>query len=154
MLNVLLNKGGAGVSASASETVAALNPLMEAHVRLLHAYDFARQQLGPGAVSDALATHLRTARMDAGKIAETILSLGGTPFSGTTVEPGSERVEGGPAAMLAALGDREEAFRDQVAANLSGTTHQIRTASILGVIRASSEARLTTVREAARKAKA
>ena len=152
ILNTVLNKGGAGVSASASETVAALNPIMDAHVRLLHAYEYVRQQLGAGPLADALGVHLRTARIDAGKIAETILSLGGTPISGTAIEPGSIRTDGTAAQMLAGLAERETAFRDAVAASLADVPHQIRTSATLGIVRASSEARLTTVREAARRA--
>ena len=152
ILSTALNKGGAGVSASAAETVAALNPIMDAHVRLLHAYEYVRQQLGPGPIADALAAHLRTARGDAGKLSETILSLGGTPISGTAIEPGSVRTEGTPAQMLTGLAERESAFRDQVAASLADVPHQIRTGATLGIVRASSEARLTTLRDAARRA--
>ena len=152
MLNPILNKGGWGVSTSNTDTVDALNPLLAEHVRLIHAYDAVRAALGPGPTADALAQRMPTLRADSGKISEVILSLGGTPRSGTDVEPGSVAVDGDAAAMLTTLAEREAAYRDALDAVIENGNPQIRTASVLGAVRKNVEARHTALGEAARKA--
>ncbi len=152
MLNPILNKGGWGVSTSNAATVDALNPLLAEHVRLIHAYDAVRAALGPGPAADGLNERMSVLRADSGKIAEVILSLGGTPRSGTDVEPGSVPVSGGPEALLSDLAAREAAYRDALDAVIGTGQQQIRTASVLGAVRQNVEARHTAALEAARRA--
>ena len=153
MLNPILNKGGWGVSTTNADTVEALNPLLAAHVRLIFAYDALLAALGPGSPdADALAARMPTLRADSGKISEVILSLGGTPRSGTDVEPGSVAVDGDAAAMLTALADREAAYRDALDAVIDTGRQQIRTASVLGAVRQNVVARHDALGELARRA--
>lgn len=151
MLNPILNKGGWGVSTSNADTVASLNPLLAEHVRLLHAYEAVRAALGPGPAADAIAERMPTLRADAGKISEMILSLGGTPRSGTDVEPGAIAVAGSPSEMMERLGEMETSYRDAIDRVVGTGNPQIRTASILGAVRGNVEARLAATAESARR---
>lgn len=153
VLDTILNKGGAGTTISREETVERLNPLIAAHSRLLHAYNAVRGTFAHEALPAGLDAHLRTARMDVGKLAETVFSSGGVAYNGTELEPGSERFEGGPATILRALAAREEAFLDEVRRELKDVDHHIRTRAILGNLETHSAERLDALREAARKAR-
>ncbi|HYE58989.1 MAG TPA: hypothetical protein VD948_10805 [Rhodothermales bacterium] len=153
VLDAILNKGGAGTTISRQETVDRINPLIEAHARLLHAYASVQQSLPPESLPSGLNEHLRTARMDVGKLAETVYSTGGVAYTGTDLEPGTERFEGGTASVLKALAAREEEFLGQVRDELKDVDHHIRTRAILGNVEKHTAERLDAVREAARKAR-
>lgn len=149
-LDLILQKGGAGISMSRVDTAERLNPILEAHLRLNHAYEYALAHAGDAALAGTLGDLQRTARMDAGKIAETIFSLGGLPFSGTSIEPGSLPVDGHGEAMFTHLVDREKDFGKLVAGE-DKLDHQIRTKAILGVLKANSEKRIDEVQKAVRR---
>ena len=150
IFGAVLNKGGAGTSLSRADTIARLNPVIVAHTRLLHAYDAARAGR-PAAETDRIDALLRTARMDVGKLAENVFSLGGTPYNGTDIEPGTTVAEAGGEARYRALAQAEEAFARQLDDELA-VDHQIRVGATLGILRAHSQERLDAVRDFARRA--
>jgi len=142
LLTPVLKKGGAGASLSREETVTRINPIIETHTRLLHNYQFAIDHTPDAPVVDALRAVLRTARMDVGKLCETVFSAGGTAFSGTSIEPGSLPLDGQGADLLRQLEVKEKELLAQVEGE-NEVWHQIRTQAILGVVKKNSEARLT-----------
>ena len=145
MLDFLLNKGGAGVSRPRHEIIDRLNPIIEAHVRLNHAYEYAMQRLTDRDTVGQLEAFQKIARADVGKLNETVFSAGGVAYNGTDVEPGSVALDSGEddEDLLSALQDREQALQDQVAAEFDlKPEHYIRTQAILSVVRANSQARL------------
>ncbi len=149
ILDTLLNKGGAGVSLSREETVHSLNPLLERHIRLNHAYRHAAAALAGTALAQPLHDALRVARMDVGKLSETILSAGGTPYTGTTLDPDDKDFPQGQQA-LERLADDERALLDAAEKEI-GRDHHIRTLAILGNVQTHSRERLSLVERAAQK---
>ncbi len=149
-LGTVLNKGGAGTSLGREATVAALVPIMERHIHVNHAYEQAIAALDGRPLADQLRAEQRIARMDVGKLGESILSAGGTPYSGVQIEPGSEVLPAEPHKMLEALRDREKDLLDATDDAL-GQDHMIRTLAILGNVQAHSRARLALVERAASK---
>lgn len=144
LLSPILKQGGAGASVSREETVSRINPIIETHTRLLHYYQFAIDKATDAPVAEALRTVLRTARMDVGKLCETVFSAGGTAFSGTSIEPGSLSLEGEGADLLRQLEVKEKELLAQVEGE-NEVWHQIRTQAILGVVKKNSEARLNVL---------
>ena len=145
MLDFILNKGGAGISMPRHETIDRVNPIIEAHVRLNHAYEDAMRRLGNPDVVGQLEAFQKIARADVGKLNETVFSAGGVAYNGTDVEPGSVTLDGGEddEDLLAALQDREGAFLDRLAEEFDlKPEHHIRTQAILSVVRANSRSRL------------
>lgn len=143
---LIFQKGGIGTSMSRKETVARLNPIIEAHLKLNLAYRFAIDHLSDDNVVTALKQQQRTARMDVGKLSETVLSCGGIAFNGVSLNPTDYALDESNDAMLFELLDRERAFNDEVKAELS-QPHQLRTEAIINNVLANSEARLGVLRE-------
>ena len=153
MLNPVLNKGGWGLSLTRADSVETLQPILRAHYKMLNAYEFARQQAGNG-FPDRVEGSLRTLRTDIGKIAETILSFGGTPYNGTDIEPGATGdTSASPAQRIERL---EETERDLygLLENGMNVPQQIRTLSTLKLLRNHSDERISVLREAARAVRA
>lgn len=144
LLSPVLKQGGAGASLSREETVSRVNPIIETHARLLHYYQFAIENTTDATAAEALRTVLRTARMDVGKLCETVFSAGGTPFSGTSIEPGTLTLEGQGPDVLRNLEVKEKELLAQVEGE-NAVWHQIRTQAILGVVKKNSEARLNVL---------
>lgn len=143
---LLLKKGWAGKTISRAETVARLNPLIERHIRLNYLYAFAAREHGDPATRDALGASQKIARINVGKIAETIYSCGGKAYTGVDLEPNSVDLGMDPDAMLAVLAEAETQFRDAVL-DEEKVEHQMRTRAILGVVSTSSSARLDMLRD-------
>lgn len=144
MLDFFLNKGGAGISMPRERTIERLNPIIEEHVRLNHAHEHVLTRVGDPEVARQLAAFQKIARADVGKLNETVFSAGGVAYNGTDVEPGSVTLDGNDDEdLLSALFDREQAFQDQIAAELDlKPEHHIRTQAVLSIIRANSQSRL------------
>ncbi len=140
MLNFFLNKGGAGVSLSRQETVNRLNPIIRSHYELNQAYSAFNDQIEDRDIADRLAGFLRTARIDIGKLAETVFSAGGVAYNGVDMRNTSLDVLPGKDTMLDDLLRREKQFQDALDAE-SEVQHQIRTQAILKNIQANSQAR-------------
>lgn len=149
MSNFILNKGGAGVSISRAETVARLDPISRALSRLNLYYQAAADKLGHEDVSSAIGGLLRVARMDVGKLAESVLSAGGVPYNATDLEPQNFVLEGSDAEMLEALMEKESDFQSLVR-DESGVRHHIRTQAILMNVRTNGQERLNYLENALR----
>lgn len=149
ILDILLNKGGAGVSMSRPQTVERLNPILRAYYPLFHAYDALIAQTSDAGVKGTLEGFQRTTRTDIGKVAETILSCGGVAYNGTDLDPAAVRFDDD---AVTHMRDQEEAFHKLVEDELK-ENHQIRTRAILNVVRENSKGRLEYLRGGARKAK-
>jgi hypothetical protein len=146
---LILQKGWAGKTVSRPETVARINPLIRELITLNHHYDAFVQTLPEGSFRSAIESVQKTARMDAGKMAETVFSCGGTAYSGTDLEPDSYAVSTDRSSALASLVDRESAFVELLKAE-SDTEHQMRTRAILSVVKGNAEARLKLLKESGR----
>ena len=149
--SALLKKGWAGKTISRKETAQRLNPLIEAHVKLKHAYTSLPPHLASNHERDALESILKTLRLDVGKLKELVFSCGATAFNGTSLEPESfELVEDDP---LSDLRERETAFRELLDAE-HPVEHQIRTEAVLTRLRENSSSRFSFIRACARRAQA
>ncbi|ARA92768.1 MAG: hypothetical protein D6685_04970 [Bacteroidetes bacterium] len=150
---LVFQKGGIGRSLSREETVERLNPISKALIELTLYYDDAVQRIGAPEIAAELERHLKRARVDVGKINETIFSAGGVAYSGTDLDPEAFRAGEDEDEMLFRLLDLEQAFLEKVSAefDLEPREHQIRTQAVLANVRANSEARLAYLREITRK---
>lgn len=149
--STILRKGWAGKTISRGETVQKLNPLIEAHVALNHAYTSLLPLLTSDDVKQELAAILKTARLDVGKLMEVVFSCGGTAFNGTSIEPGAFALSRDHA--LTELRKREEVFRELLSAERP-IEHQIRTEAVLTRLLTNSDLRLLFIRTCVRHASA
>ena len=142
----LLGKGWMGRTISREETVEHLNPLVEAHIKLNHAYRAVSRVADNPRVEEALESLLKTARADVGKLSETIFSAGGSAYNGTDLEP--EDFDLGPDldTALPNLIEQEEAFQDDVKTERNDVEHQMRTRAILELVRDNSQERLSVIK--------
>ena len=147
-LDKIFRKGRMGRTISREETAERLNPILQQHVWLNHYYRHATERLENAHLADHLAEELRTARSDVGKLNETILSAGHTPFSGTGIEPDEiEMSREGDYGLLYDLLDAEQDFLDTLRAE-GDIEHQMRTRAILDVLKTNSERRLDALKQA------
>ncbi len=128
--SALLKKGWAGRTLSREETVERLNPLIKQHMALNHAHTYVINTCTEQDVAEALAAFQKTARVDVGKLMETVFSCGGVAYNGVEMEPGDFALDPDDNEMLFALRDQEQAFRDAVAEELT-LEHQMRTRAVL-----------------------
>ena len=136
----LLKKGWAGRTLSREETVERLNPLIKHHMALNHAYNYVVETCTEAEITEALAGLQKTARMDVGKLMETVFSCGGVAYNGVEMEPEDFALDPDDNEMLLALRDQEEAFRDAVAEELT-LEHQMRTRAVLTRLQTNSQQR-------------
>ena len=141
LVKLLFNRGGIGQSMSRAETVERVNPIIEQHTRLNRCYNAVIDALSDDEIVDELRAFQKTARADVGKLAETVLSAGGTAYNGValrgvTFDLGEDDTE-----MLFALRDREQALHDAATDELD-ENHQMRTRAILEVVQGNSAERL------------
>lgn len=147
----LLNRGWAGNTLSRSETVDRLDPLIRQHVELNRHYDAVIRDCGDDRVVDVLERLQKTARADVGKLSETVLSCGSTPYNGTDLEPDDFALEGGPVMMLRRLKELETGFNDALANELD-REHQMRTRGVLEAVKSNSTDRLEALSALLRRA--
>ena len=137
----LLNRGWAGQTLSRSETVDQIDPLIRQHVELNYHYGAAIRHCDDGRVVDVLERLQKTARTDVGKLSETVLSCGGTPYNGTDLSPEDFTLEGSLSDLFGELHDLETAFNDALADELD-LEHQMRTRGVLQAVKSNSQDRL------------
>lgn len=143
--DLIFQKGGIGVSMSRSETVERFNPLIKRHMELNHYYTSAIRQLDDAEITARLSELQRTARMDVGKMMETVFSAGGTAYNGVELEPEAFSVDRDEDTMLFQLQELEENLQDALDDDLK-LDHQIRSKAILEVVRTHSQERLNDLR--------
>lgn len=130
MKNLLLKQGWAGRTINRADSIQRLNPILRKHHELNYTYDSAASRF-EGDELNRLNALQRTARADAGKLSESILSFGGLPESGVDMEPGSFDAGSDRNSVLQRLIELEESFIDGISAE-SDVEHQMRTRAILG----------------------
>ncbi len=148
--DLIFQKGGIGVSMSRRETVERLNPLIKQHMALNHGHNFVVAHLGARAVADDLAALQKVARVDVGKLMETVFSCGGVAYNGVDLEPEDFHLGDDDDAMLFELLDREQAFLQALTEELT-QPHQIRTKAVLTLLQTNSQQRVTYLKEQTRR---
>ncbi len=143
---LLLKKGWAGQTISREETVARLNPLLKQHVSLGHLYGQAGDRADDPAMADELHAIQRNTRADMDKLAETVLSCGGTAYSGA----GRVSVRPLEADLWPALVQQERALHNALQAE-TAIDHQIRTEAVIRRCTRSSDNRLGFLNKWARR---
>jgi len=138
--SALLKKGWAGRTLSREETVERLNPLIKQHMALNHAYTYVVGACSEEDVAAALAGMQKTARIDVGKLMETVFSCGGVAYNGVDMEPEAFALDPEDNEMLFELRDQEQAFRDALAEELT-LEHQMRTRAVLTRLQTNSQKR-------------
>ena len=140
----LLNRGWAGQTLSRSETVEHLNPLIQQHIELNHHYGAAIRHCDDERVIGVLEQLQKTARVDVGKLSETVLSCGGTPYNGTDLDPDDFALRGGVGDLVEELHALETDFNEVLAGELD-LEHQMRTRGVLEAVRSNSRDRLNAL---------
>jgi hypothetical protein len=139
---LLLGRGWAGKTITRAETVERLNPIVKQHIVLNHHYEAARRTLDQSAFTQALGAMQRTARMDVGKLSETIYSAGGSAYNGTDLEPDDFDLGDDGLEVLNTLIEMERDFKNTVQSDREEIEHQIRTRAILELVASNSHDRL------------
>lgn len=141
LVRLLFNRGGFGPSMSRAETIEHINPIIEQHMRLNQCYNQVIDGLSDDEIVDQLRAFQKTARADVGKLAETVLSAGGSAYNGVELRNVTFDLGETETDMLFALRDREQALQDAVTDDLDAD-HQMRTRAILEVVQKNSAERL------------
>lgn len=150
----LLGRGWAGKTLSRAETVERLNPLLLQFLKLNHNYQYVIRSHSDAAVTDALNRVQKSARVDVGKLSETILSCGGSPENGTELEPGDFQLSGDDVEMLRELKGLETEFYEALTSERSDVEHQMRTRGILEALISNSTERVELLEDLLERAKA
>ena len=132
---------------SRRETVERLNPIVRGHYELNHSYDYLINNVSDPEKVRQIEAIQKVARVDLGKLSESILSAGGVPFSGVDLEPASYNLGSSDGEMLRRAKELESDFEQLLSAELE-ENHQIRTKAILSVVRGNSRSRLEFLRGA------
>ena len=148
--DLIFNKGGIGVSMTREETVERLNPLIKQHMELNHGYAYVTGHLREAKIGDQLNRLQKTARVDVGKLMETVFSAGGVAYNGVELEPDAYDLGDDDDTMLFALRDQEEALRDALAEEMD-LNHHIRTLATLKLVHQHSQERLDYLKTITRK---
>jgi len=139
---LLLGRGWAGRTITRAETVERLNPIVKDHIVLNHHYEAAIRSMKRQDMTAALKAMQRTARMDVGKLSETIFSAGGSAYNGTDLEPDAYDLGDNGLEIMNTLIDMERSFKDRVIEDREEIEHQIRTRAILELVTSNSQDRL------------
>ncbi len=142
ILRPLLNKGGAGRSATRAETAEMLNPAVRRHIELIAAYEVALRDLRDRGLAERLNDGMNRLRTELAKLKSTVLALGGTPPNGTDLDPEDLTLGATDAEIVHALADAERGYGRALADVLDYPHHQIRTIAILENNRAGSAGRM------------
>ena len=142
----ILKKGWAGRTLSRKETIERLNPLIQRHMALNRAYDHAIRTCPDAAPT--LDVHQKKARVDVGKLIETVFSCGGLAYNGVGMAP--EAYASSEAEQLLTLKERETALQETLLEECD-LEHQMRTEAVLRRCIKNSEDRLNFVRQCAPK---
>lgn len=141
IVRLLFNRGGFGKSMSRAETIEHVNPLIEQHMRLNRNYAAAVDHASNNGVIGRLEALQKKARADVGKLAETVLSAGGIPYSGVDLRDETFDLGRDDSEVLFQLRDLEQALYDAVTEELD-LNHHLRTQAILENVQANSRERL------------
>ncbi len=150
MKKLFLNKGWAGKTISRAETVQQFNPIVVKHIALNRHYDAAIRDLDDADLQTQFLADQRTARVDVGKLSETIFSCGGVAYTGVDIEPSLVSVGDSADSILFKLLDMEEDLLSAVKSEES-VEHQMRSRAILGVVETHSAERYKILSNATRK---
>ncbi len=140
----VLKKGWAGRTLSRAETATRLNPLLRQQIALNRAWDLAIEACEDPNLVTSSAALLKTARMDADKLSETILSCGVASHAGLE----RDALSAGPAPLLDVL-DLESAYAEALGRERQ-YEHQMRTRAVLARLEENAQARLEHARGAVR----
>lgn len=146
---LIFNRGGIGKSLTRTETIERLNPILEQHVRLNRYYDSVIDHCSEPDIVERLEAFQKTARTDAGKLSETILSLGGVAYNGTDLRDETFDLGEDDDEMLSKLRDLEQEFHNTVQ-DERDLNHQMRTDAILQVVEENSADRLDYLKRIAK----
>lgn len=141
----LLGRGWAGKTLSRAETAKRLNLLIEHQSKLNRKYGYVIRNHDDDRMVDVLERLQKTSRVDVAKLSETVLSCGGTPYSGTDLDPADFDLGDDPLEMLRHLNDLEGDFHDALAYELDDVEHQMRTRGVLEAIQSNSTDRLNAL---------
>jgi hypothetical protein len=147
--DLLLQKGWAGKTISRAETVERINPIIRQFLVLNHHYDALIRSMPDGPLRGQLDAAQKTARMDVGKLAETVFSCGGTAYSGTDLELEAFAAADNRSAAIEQLADLEKSFIELIDGE-SSVDHQMRTRAILSVVKTNAETRLELLKNSGR----
>lgn len=150
----LLGRGWAGKTLSRAETVERLNPLLLEFLKLNHNYQYVIRSHSDAAVTEALERVQKSARVDVGKLSETILSCGGSPENGTDLEPDDFQLSSDDVEMLRELKGLETEFNEALTSERSDVEHQMRTRGILEALISNSTERVELLEDLLERAKA
>ena len=139
---LLLGRGWAGRTITRAETVDRLNPIIKQHIELNHNYEAAMRAMDLQPAVEALRAMQRTARMDVGKLSETVFSAGGAAYNGTDLESGDVDLGESDSDIISGLISMERYFRKTVQTERDEIEHQIRTRAILELVESNSHDRL------------
>ena len=128
----------------AADTADRLNPLLKQLIALNRAWDLAIEKCEDPDLAASSAALLKTARMDADKLSETILSCGAVAHAGVARDP----LPTGPAPLLDVV-DQESAYAEALRRERQ-FEHQMRTRAVLARLEENAEARLEHARGAVR----
>ncbi len=131
ILRPILNRGGAGRSLSREDTNAALNPLIDAHGRLIIAYHEAIRTLGNRVHAQQIEAVTNRLRTELGKLKETVLANGGVPPNGVGLRDKPIDLGSNDGEILRSLERIEREYRDALREVLDYSHHQIRTIAIV-----------------------
>ena len=134
--SAILKKGWAGRTLSREATVAELDSVLQQHLTLQAAYSRAAEGCQDAGQLKELGQIGKRARLDAGKLAETILSCGGCP---------ARESNHGKHHSVPEIADMERAFAE-VLRRQRNLEHQMRTRAVLTRLAESSEERLVFIR--------
>lgn len=149
----LLGRGWAGQTLSRAETAERLNQLIEHQSKLNRKYSYVIRNYDDSRVVDVLERLQKTSRVDVAKLSETVLSCGGTPYSGTDLTPSDFDLGEDDLAMLRQLDELETHFHDALAHEIDEVEHQMRTRGVLEAIKSNSADRLNALEALIRKTK-
>ena len=147
VLRPVLGRGGAGHYIDRAETVERLLPLVDQHQRLLLAYDYTLSRLHDAEGKERLMALMPYARTEAGKLSETVFSLGGTPSNGTQFEPEAFGTGSTDGEMLHHVLEMERDYHEALTDEVDAVHHQERTRSILQAVAKGSGARMEAIRQ-------
>lgn len=149
MKEIFLKQGWAGRTITRQETADRVNDVIRAHMALNHGYQhLIDTSADPEAVAE-LSDHVKTARADVGKLAETVYSNGGTAFTGVEMEPADFAAKTDED-LVSRIREQEEGLQALVSRELKDVEHHMRTRAILGVVQTNSQARLNALRNLGR----
>lgn len=147
-LDAILNKGGAGKSLSREATVDYLNPLLQKHNELIMAYESALDTLEDRALAELLDDLQPRNRTDIMKMDEMVYSNGGTPPSGTDLDPEDFDLGSTDTERLGTLLTMEEAYHKMLETEYERRDplpHDFRTKATLENVIKGSDARLDSL---------